>query len=544
MSLLADREFENKAFADREVENKASVVDVESWSGVDSIALQRQKLSALNGQLSSLKIASPQNQNVQNPVAENPSRRSPGLQIPCATIGAVFAAADAIAIILSSLIGAEGYQLFASGVPYNLDFHVGAGVTAAMLYLLIGKSFGFYQAADIFSLRRNSTRIVWQWLLTSLLLALLAFLFRIGIQFSRASIVCFMALGLVSLFASRSLMKAALDLAVKKGRVQGRRVVLVGLRDELANVGNADLLRRFGLTEVERLAFPNDENWSLAANKDILASLDNALVLARDHGAEEIVLALRWSDSRSIELARERLRDSPLPVKLLPDRNVRQLVENPAFSVSRSLAIEIQRAPLSQFEQLGKRALDIAGASVGIIVLAPLMLLTALAVKLDSPGPVLFRQQRSGFNANRFMIFKFRSMSVMEEGDSVTQVTRHDPRVSRFGRLIRATSVDELPQLFNVLLGDMSLVGPRPHAVAHDSHYGQLLSEYAFRHHVKPGITGWAQINGSRGGTAQVALMKSRLDFDLWYINNWSLGLDMMILIRTVLEVVRPRNAY
>jgi lipopolysaccharide/colanic/teichoic acid biosynthesis glycosyltransferase len=116
--------------------------------------------------------------------------------------------------------------------------------------------------------------------------------------------------------------------------------------------------------------------------------------------------------------------------------------------------------------------------------------------------------------------------------------------VSQFGRVIRATSVDELPQLFNVLLGDMSLVGPRPHAVAHDSHYGNLLSEYAFRHHVKPGITGWAQISGCRGGTAQVGLMKNRLDFDLWYVNNWSLGLDIVILIRTVLEVVRPRNAY
>jgi lipopolysaccharide/colanic/teichoic acid biosynthesis glycosyltransferase len=135
-------------------------------------------------------------------------------------------------------------------------------------------------------------------------------------------------------------------------------------------------------------------------------------------------------------------------------------------------------------------------------------------------------------------------MSVMEEGDSVKQVTRHDPRVSRFGRLMRASSVDELPQLFNVLFGDMSLVGPRPHAVAHDNHYGNLLSEYAFRHHVKPGITGWAQINGCRGGTAEVSMMKSRLDFDLWYINNWSLRLDIMILIRTVLEVVRPRNAY
>src|ERR1700722_4473352 len=500
---------------DREIESNAPVFGVESSTGVDSIAFQRQKLSGLKSQLSSLKIPPAQNQNLHNPVPGIPGPHSRGLQIPCAAIAGLFAAADGGSTMLASLIGAQGYQLFVSGAPWKLDFHAAAGITPARLYLLIGKSFGFYQAADVFSLRRNSPLILWQWLLTSLLLALLAFLFRIGIEFSRGSIVCFAALGLVSLFASRGLMKAALDLAVRKGRVQGRRVVLVGLRAELGNVGKSDLLRRFGLTEIERVAFPNNGNWSLAANKDILASLDNALVAARDHSAEEIVLALGWNDPRGIELVRDRLRDSPLPVKLLPDRNVRRLAENPTFSVSRSLAIEIQRAPLTQFEQFAKRALDIAGACLGLILLAPLMLLTALAIKLDSPGPILFRQQRSGFNAKRFMIFKFRSMSVMEEGDSVIQVTRHDLRVSRFGRLIRAASVDELPQLFNVLLGDMSLVGPRPHAVAHDNHYGKLLSEYAFRHHVKPGITGLAQINGCRGGTAQVSLMKSRLDFDL-----------------------------
>ena len=172
------------------------------------------------------------------------------------------------------------------------------------------------------------------------------------------------------------------------------------------------------------------------------------------------------------------------------------------------------------------------------------MLLTALAVKLETQGPVLFRQQRSGFNAKRFMIFKFRTMTVMEDGDGVTQATRNDARITNLGAVLRSTSIDELPQLFNVLLGDMSLVGPRPHAVAHDGYYGKLLSDYAFRHHVKPGITGWAQIHGYRGGTSQVALMKKRLDFDLWYIDNWHLWLDLVILVRTCLEVVRHRNAY
>jgi len=472
-------------------------------------------------------------------------QKTPSLQIPCAAIGVVFAAADAGSMILASLLGAEAYQIFFSGMAWNLDFHVGAGMTAAVLYLLIGRSSGFYQAADIFSWRRDRSHIVWQWLLTSLLLALLAFLFRIGIEFSRGSIICFAALALVSLLASRGLMKTALAWAVREERVQGRRVVVVGLREELAAIGKTDLLRRFGLTEVERIAFRNPENWSLAANKGILASLDQALVVARDRGAQEIVLALSWNDTRGVELIRDRLRDSPLPVQLLPDQRVRHLTENPAFSVNRSsMAIEIQRAPLSGVEQFAKRAVDIVGASIGIFLLSPLMLLTALAVRVESEGPALFRQQRSGFNAKQFLIFKFRTMTVMEQGAGVTQAVRHDPRITKFGAVLRATSIDELPQLFNVLLGNMSLVGPRPHAVAHDGYYGKLLSDYAFRHHVKPGITGWAQIHGCRGGTARVESMKKRLDFDLWYINNWNLGLDVIILLRTLLEVVRPRNAY
>jgi Undecaprenyl-phosphate glucose phosphotransferase len=477
-------------------------------------------------------------------VAEAALQKTPSLQIPCAAIGAVFAASDAGSMILASLLGAEGYQLFVSGAPWKLDFHVGAGIAAAMIYLLLGRSSGFYQAADLFALRRDTTRIVWQWLLTSLLLALLAFLLRIGSEFSRGSIVCFAAVALPSLLLSRNLMKTALAWAVRAQRVQGRHVVLVGLREELAALGKADLLRRFGLSEVERIAFPNPGNWSLAANKGILASLDQALVVARDRGAEEIVLALCWNDTRGVELVRDRLRDSPLPVQLLPDRKVRSLTENPAFSVNRSFAIEIQRAPLSAVEQAAKRAVDIVFASFGILLLSPLMLLTALAVRLESSGPALFRQHRNGFNAEQFLIFKFRTMTVMEEGDGVTQAVRHDPRVTELGRVLRATSIDELPQLFNVLLGDMSLVGPRPHAVAHNGYYGKLLSDYAFRHHVKPGITGWAQIHGCRGGTAKVELMKKRLDFDLWYINNWHLWLDVVILLRTLLELARARNAY
>ena len=466
------------------------------------------------------------------------------LQLPCSAIGAVFAGVDGSAILICSLAGAMGYQVLANAT-WNLHFQLGAGATAALLYFLIGRSSGFYQAPELFSSgRRDVSDVLQHWLLTSLLLTLLAFLFRIGIEFSRGAIICFFVMALGSLLASRTAMRGLLSWAVRSGRLQGRRVIVVGPRDELAAVDQGELLRRFGLTEVERVALPELGNWSLSVSRRILAALDEALRVARDRGAEEIVLAVSWNDTRSIELIRDRLRSSPLPVQLLPDQKVRYLTGNPAFTVNRSFSIEVQRTPLSDLEQFAKRVLDMVGAAVLLLGLLPLMLVTALAIKLDSPGPVLFRQRRSGFNAKRFLIFKFRTMTVMEDGDKVSQATKHDRRVTAFGGFLRASSIDELPQLINVLRGDMSLVGPRPHAVAHDDQYGRVLADYAYRHHVKPGITGWAQVHGYRGATAQVELMKRRLEFDLWYISNWHLGLDVVILLRTMFEVFRRRNAY
>ena len=172
------------------------------------------------------------------------------------------------------------------------------------------------------------------------------------------------------------------------------------------------------------------------------------------------------------------------------------------------------------------------------------MTLTAIAIKLDSPGPVIFRQNRKGFNGKQFVIFKFRTMTVQENGPTVVQVTHEDPRVTAIGRLLRSASIDELPQLLNVLLGDMSLIGPRPHALAHDSYFENILCDYAFRHHVKPGITGWAQCNGARGATPSIEHISNRVKLDLWYINNWSLWLDIQILVKTFFEVLRKRNAY
>ena len=191
-----------------------------------------------------------------------------------------------------------------------------------------------------------------------------------------------------------------------------------------------------------------------------------------------------------------------------------------------------------------KRAIDVIFALVLLVLFAPVMLAVALAIKLDTPGAVFFRQQRLGLNGKPFFILKFRSMTVAEDGDAVVQARRNDPRITRVGAVLRVWSLDELPQLINVLRGEMSLVGPRPHARAHDELYGALISRYTERQRVRPGITGWAQVHGCRGETATLASMRARVDYDVWYAAHADIALDLEILLRTAVEVFRRRNAY
>jgi putative colanic acid biosynthesis UDP-glucose lipid carrier transferase len=191
-----------------------------------------------------------------------------------------------------------------------------------------------------------------------------------------------------------------------------------------------------------------------------------------------------------------------------------------------------------------KRVLDVAASLLLIILLSPVLALVTIAVLADSRGPLLFAQRRTGLNGKTFPILKFRSMHVMEDGAVVKQAEKGDARITRVGRIIRKLSLDELPQLFNVLAGDMSLVGPRPHAIAHDEYYGAEIANYAVRQQVKPGITGWAQVNGARGETPTLTHMQARVDLDAWYVENQSLTLDLLVLARTPLEVLRTRNAH
>ncbi len=190
-----------------------------------------------------------------------------------------------------------------------------------------------------------------------------------------------------------------------------------------------------------------------------------------------------------------------------------------------------------------KRAFDLAITAAVLLTILPLFVLIAIAIKLDSKGPVLFRQCRIGQGGKPFRVFKFRTMRVLEDGAEITQACENDPRVTAVGKFLRSSSLDEVPQLFNVLAGEMSLVGPRPHARAHDEEFSRLVPQYSVRHQAKPGLTGWAQVNGHRGPTPSIEHVRERTDHDLWYVRNASLALDLQILARTPRELLFPRNA-
>jgi undecaprenyl-phosphate galactose phosphotransferase/putative colanic acid biosynthesis UDP-glucose lipid carrier transferase len=251
-----------------------------------------------------------------------------------------------------------------------------------------------------------------------------------------------------------------------------------------------------------------------------------------------------WQMENALTRLQSLLRRVPVPVTLLPDTFGFDAHNARPVDLAGLSGLEIQRAPLSWSERAAKRAVDITVAGIALPLLAPFLGMVALGVLITSGRPILFRQNRRGFAGRTFEILKFRTMRVMENGAVVRQAERHDPRVTKFGAFLRKHSLDELPQIWNVLVGHMSLIGPRPHAQAHDDQYDPLIETYAMRHHVKPGITGWAQINGHRGETPTVQHMEARVAHDLWYIDHFSLRLVLYIVVKSALLAFHDRAAY
>jgi Undecaprenyl-phosphate glucose phosphotransferase len=460
-----------------------------------------------------------------------------------AVIPYLLSTADAFVILLASIVGGVGYQWFA-GYPTTIIVpYCAVGLLASFIHILRMSGSGYYDFADSAKSRVETGKILTCWFTTGLLLAFFAFLLKVGIDYSRGAFVVFYFLAPVGLLCARKLTKTALVSAVSRGTVGRRDVVLIGDFDEIAALESRDLLAFFGAADVSQFTLSASDDPLVRTSTD-MRTINQVANFVRAQNCGEILMALPWADAGRLEFVRDHLKALPVSVRLLPDMRVRALTNYASSARQRVMAIEIQRAPLSASERFVKRAMDLIVGTVALMFCLPVMFFTAIAIKMDGPGPVIFRQNRKGFNGREFVMFKFRTMTVQENGATIVQATREDPRITSIGSLLRSASIDELPQLLNVLRGDMSLIGPRPHALAHDSHFERILSDYAFRHHVKPGITGWAQCNGARGATPSVEHISERVKLDLWYINNWSLWLDIQILVRTAFEVLRKRNAY
>ena len=275
-----------------------------------------------------------------------------------------------------------------------------------------------------------------------------------------------------------------------------------------------------------------------------LGDLSRLADFARAQRIDVIYIALPMASQPRILRLLEDLRDTTASIYFVPDIFVSDLIQARVDSIGGLPVVAVCESPFYGFNGVVKRASDIALASLILLLIAPLLLAIAVGVKLSSSGPILFKQRRYGLDGRKIVVYKFRSMTVAEDGDLVRQATRNDSRITKFGAFLRRTSLDELPQFINVLQGRMSVVGPRPHAVAHNEMYRKLIRGYMIRHKVRPGVTGLAQVNGFRGETETVEKMKGRIDMDLTYLRNWSLLLDLQIILKTVVVVLGRQNAY
>ena len=279
-------------------------------------------------------------------------------------------------------------------------------------------------------------------------------------------------------------------------------------------------------------------------NTPLLGKLSDLPLYVKENGINVIYISLPMVSQPRILGLLDALKDTTASIYFVPDIFLTDLIQSRIDKIGDIPIVAVRETPFIGANGLVKRATDILFALAILLIISPILLIVAIGVKLSSSGSVIFKQKRYGLNGEEILIYKFRSMTIVDDGDNVPQATKNDQRTTSFGRMIRKTSLDEMPQFFNVLQGRMSIVGPRPHAVAHNEMYRKLIKGYMIRHKVKPGITGWAQVNGFRGETQQLDKMQARVDYDLEYLRNWSPRLDIYIIIKTVWVVfIKGQNS-
>lgn len=412
---------------------------------------------------------------------------------------------------------------------YVLATAVWAGVAVFCLFLV-----GMYGTWRGKSFTSHAAHLLAGWLLAGALMTMIGFFAKHGNDYSRIWFLSTLGISVTASIGLRLLAHLALRRARRAGRNLKQVVLVCPGPENLPRLPSVKLLHEQGYALTEVLNGAESEDW--------LAALPGRVDAAKAH---EVWLMLPLKDGALIHSAIYALRHHVVAVRFMPQLNDLPLLNHQVSRVAGFYSIDLSVTPMDGTARIVKRIEDVVIGGLIFMMILPLCVLIALAIKLTSPGPVLFKQYRTGINGRSFKVYKFRSMVMHEESKGqVTQASKGDARVTRVGAFLRRTSLDELPQFFNVLQGRMSIVGPRPHALAHNQYYKDLVESYMQRHKVKPGITGWAQVNGLRGETDTLDKMQARVEHDLWYIDNWSLWLDLKIIFLTVLKGFVNPNAY
>lgn len=424
------------------------------------------------------------------------------------------------------------------GVAIGLQYGL-AGMVGVASFLLFSEWRALYASWRAESIKHEAGSILSVWLLTCCVLLVLGFFSKSTVQFSRVTMLGWILTTPVLLLGERVLLRCAL-----------RRFRATGLNSRfVAIVGG-------GKTSTQLVKIISDSPWmglniegiyDDVGNTDAdLPGRDIEMLLrhVRDRLIDNVYITYPMQQEEKIRQLVAQLADSTVSVHVVPDVFISELLHARWGNLGGVPLVSIFESPFYGASMFLKRLEDIVLGSLILFFISPLMLLVAIAVKLADPGPVIFRQRRYGLNGQVIEVWKFRSMLVQEDGAHVPQAQKNDPRITRVGAFLRKTSLDELPQFINVLQGRMSIVGPRPHAVAHNEQYRKLIHGYMLRHKVKPGITGLAQVNGWRGETDTTEKMAMRVKYDLEYINHWSLWLDLKIIAKTMFSGMRGNNAY
>lgn len=442
-------------------------------------------------------------------------------------------------IVFASVISGMAYHAIAFFSSGDVIQYSSFGVLMSFVLVGINQMRNMYVGEELLDAYQQIRRVIVNLLITFCFLTSLAFTLKISELISRGYMFVYFVVSALILIASRLAWRRFLRTSLERGSFVRRSILTVSDNSEQSDAALEEL-QRYGHMPVSRFLLPAGE-----ASEQIIQNIVKQIsTAARQMAIDEIVIAASMNRLGVVTQFVDALRCLPLPVRVAVGDADSTIISRPLHKLGNILSFQVQRHPLSVSERAFKRLFDISVALIAILVLAIMMLATALLIKATSPGPVLFKQMRFGANGRKFQILKFRSMTVASQQSEFRQASRDDARVTWVGRFIRRSSIDELPQLWNVLRGDMSIVGPRPHAVAHDEAYEDLISRYAMRRFMKPGLTGWAQVNGSRGETPTVDSMALRVQYDLWYIDNWSLWLDTLIVIRTAVMLCNPRDVY